>query len=61
MHILKTFKKIGVKNARLTWQEVKNDGTISTRSYSCSAKEADWHLMQMRKSPNLRNIKMEKL
>ena len=50
-----------IKNIRLTWQEVKNDGTISARSYSCSDKEATWHLMQMRKSSSLRNIKMEKL
>jgi hypothetical protein len=50
-----------IKNIRLTWQEVKNDGTISARSYSCSDKEASWHLMQMRKSSGLSNIKMEKL
>ncbi len=50
-----------VKNIRLTWQEVKNDGTISARSYSCSDKEASWHLMQMHKSSSLRNIRMEKL
>lgn len=50
-----------VKNIRLTWQEVKNDGTISNRSYACDDKSASWHLMQMRKSPSLRNIKMEKL
>lgn len=50
-----------VKNVRLTWQEVKNDGTISNRSYACDDKSASWHLMQMRKSPSLRNIKMEKL
>jgi hypothetical protein len=58
---VKNFKKTDIKNIRLTWQEVKNDGTISTRSYSCSDKEATWHLMQMRKSSSLRNIKMEKL
>ncbi len=50
-----------IKNIRLTWQEVKNDGTISTRSYTCDDKSASWHLMQMHKSPSLRNIKMEKL
>jgi hypothetical protein len=50
-----------VKNIRLTWQEVKNDGTISNRSHACDDKSASWHLMQMRKSPSLRNIKMEKL
>lgn len=50
-----------IKNIRLTWQEVKNDGTISNRSYACDDKSASWHLMQMRKSPNLRNVKMEKL
>jgi len=50
-----------IKNIRLTWQEVKSDGTISNRSYACDDKSASWHLMQMRKSPNLRNIKMEKL
>jgi hypothetical protein len=50
-----------IKNIRLTWQEVKNDGTISNRSYACYDKSASWHLMQMRKSPSLRNIKMEKL
>jgi hypothetical protein len=50
-----------IKNIRLTWQEVKNDGTISNRSYACDDKSASWHLMQMRKSPSLRNIKMEKL
>lgn len=54
-------KKTDVKNIRLTWQEVKNDGTISNRSYACDDKSASWHLMQMRKSPSLRNIKMEKL
>ena len=54
-------KKTDIKNIRLTWQEVKNDGTISNRSYACDDKSASWHLMQMRKSPNLRNIKMEKL
>jgi hypothetical protein len=50
-----------IKNIRLTWQEVKNDGTISNRSYACDDKSASWHLMQMRKSPTLKNIKMEKL
>jgi hypothetical protein len=50
-----------IKNIRLTWQEVKNDGTISNRSYACDDKSASWHLMQMGKSPSLRNIKMEKL
>lgn len=50
-----------IKNIRLTWQEIKNDGTISNRSYACDDKSASWHLMQMRKSPSLRNIKMEKL
>ena len=50
-----------IKNIRLTWQEVKNDGTISNRSYACDDKSASWHLMQMRKSPSLRNIRMEKL
>lgn len=50
-----------IKNIRLTWQEVKNDGTISNRSYACDDKSASWHLMQMRKSPSLKNIKMEKL
>ena len=50
-----------IKNIRLTWQEVKNDGTISNRSYACDDKSASWHLMQMRKSPSLRNIKVEKL
>jgi hypothetical protein len=50
-----------IKNIRLTWQEVKNDGTISNRSYACDDKSASWHLMQMHKSPSLRNIKMEKL
>ena len=50
-----------IKNIRLTWQEVKNDGTISNRSYACDDKSASWHLMQKRKSPSLRNIKMEKM
>ena len=50
-----------VKNIRLTWQEVKSDGTISSRTYACDDKSASWHLMQMRKSPSLRNIKLEKL
>jgi hypothetical protein len=50
-----------IKNIRLTWQEVKNDGTISNRSYACDDRSASWHLMQMRKSSSLRNIKMEKL
>ena len=54
-------KKTDIKNIRLTWQEVKNDGTISNRSYACDDRSATWHLMQMRKSPSLRNIKMEKL
>jgi hypothetical protein len=58
---MKNFKKTDIKNIRLTWQEVKNDGTISNRSYACDDKSASWHLMQMRKSPSLRNIKMEKL
>jgi hypothetical protein len=50
-----------IKNIRLTWQEVKNDGTISNRSYACDDRTASWHLMQMRKSSSLRNIRMEKL
>jgi hypothetical protein len=50
-----------IKNIRLTWQEVKSDGTISNRSYACDDRTASWHLMQMRKSSSLRNIKMEKL
>lgn len=50
-----------IKNVRLTWQEVKSDGTLSSRTYACDDKSASWHLMQMRKSPSLRNIKMEKL
>jgi hypothetical protein len=50
-----------IKNIRLTWQEVKNDGTISNRSYACDDRTASWHLMQMRKSASLRNIRMEKL
>lgn len=50
-----------IKNIRLTWQEVKSDGTISNRSYACDDRSASWHLMQMRKSSSLRNIKMEKL
>jgi hypothetical protein len=50
-----------IKNIRLTWQEVKNDGTISNRSYACDDRSASWHLMQMRKSSSLRNIRMEKL
>ena len=50
-----------IKNIRLTWQEVKNDGTISNRSYACDDKSASWNLQQMRKSSSLRNIKMEKL
>jgi hypothetical protein len=58
---VKNFKKTDIKNIRLTWQEVKNDGTISSRSYACDDKSASWHLMQMRKSSSLRNIKMEKL
>ncbi len=58
---MKNFKKTDIKNIRLTWQEVKNDGTISNRSYACDDKSASWHLMQMRKSPSLRNVKMEKL
>ena len=55
------FKKTDVKNVRLTWQEVKNDGTISSRTYACDDKAASWHLMQMLKSPSIRNIKKEKL
>lgn len=55
------FKKTDVKNVRLTWQEVKNDGTISNRTYACDDKSASWHLIQMRKSPSLRNIKMTKI
>jgi hypothetical protein len=55
------FKQIDAKNVRLTWQEVKSDGTISNRTYACSDKAASWHLMQMRKSPSLRNIKMTKI
>ena len=58
---MKNFKKTDIKNIRLTWQEVKNDGTISNRSYACDDKSASWHLIQMRKSSSLRNIKMEKL
>jgi hypothetical protein len=58
---MKNFKKTDIKNIRLTWQEVKNDGTISNRSYACDDKSASWHLMQMRKSSSLRDIKMEKL
>lgn len=50
-----------IKNCKLTWQEVKTDGTISNRSYSCDQKDAHWHLMQMKKSSSLRNIRMEKL
>lgn len=49
------------KNVRLTWQELKSDGTISSRTYTCDDKSAQWHLDQMRKSPTLKNIKMEKL
>lgn len=55
------FKKTDAKNVRLTWQEVKSDGTISNRTYTCDDKSAQWHLDQMRKSPTLKNIKMEKL
>lgn len=55
------FKKTDVKNVRLTWQEVKSDGTISNRTYACDDESANWHLMQMRKSPSLRNIKMTKI
>lgn len=58
---MKTFKKTDVKNVRLSWQEVKSDGTISNRTYACDDKSASWHLMQMHKSPSLRNIKLEKL
>jgi len=54
-------KKTDVKNVRLTWQEVKSDGTISNRTYACDDKAASWHLCQMRKSPTLKNIRMEKL
>jgi hypothetical protein len=54
-------KTTGIKNVRLTWQEIKSDGTISNRTYACDDKAASWHLMQMYKSPSLRNIKMEKL
>lgn len=50
-----------IKNVRLTWQELKSDGTISNRTYACDDKSASWHLMQMRKSPSLRNIKMIKI
>lgn len=58
---MKTFKKTDVKNVRLTWQEVKSDGTITVRTYTCDNKSAQWHLDQMRKSPSLRNIKMTKI
>ena len=58
---MKTFKKTDVKNVRLSWQEVKSDGKISTRTYTCDHKSAQWHLDQMRKSPSLKNIRMEKL
>lgn len=58
---MKTFKKTDVKNIRLTWQEVKSDGTISSRTYACDDKIAKYCLIQMHKSPSLRNIKMEKL
>lgn len=54
-------KQTTFKNIRLSWSEVKNDGTIVARSYKCDDKSANWHLHQMRKSPSLRNIKMEKL
>lgn len=49
------------KNIRLSWSEIKKDGTIADRTYTCDDKSAQWHLDQMRKSPSLRNIKMEKL
>lgn len=49
------------KNVRLTWQELNIDGTISNRTYACNDKAASWHQMQMRKSPTLKNIRMEKL
>ncbi len=49
------------KNVRLIWQELHIDGTISNRTYACDDKSASWHLMQMRKSPTLKNIRMEKL
>lgn len=55
------FKTKDVKNTKLTWQEVKSDGTISNRTYACDSKSASWHLMQMHKSPSLRNIKMTKI
>ncbi len=55
------FKTKDVKNTKLTWQEVKTDGTISNRTYACDSKSANWHLMQMHKSPSLRNIKMTKI
>ena len=58
---MKTFKKTDIKNVRLTWQELISDGTISNRTYACDDKSASWHLMQMRKSPALKNIRMEKL
>lgn len=54
-------KNKDIVNAKLTWQEVQKDGKISDRTYRCNAKHAEWHMIQMRTSPTLRNVKMEKI
>ena len=54
------FKKTEDKNTKLSWEEVQRCGTIVSRTFACTAKSADWHMIQMRNSPTLRNIKMEK-
>lgn len=56
-----TKSKMQFETIRVTWQEIKSCGTIQDRSYTCKKTDAMWHLMQLRKSPDvIRNVKIER-
>jgi len=56
-----TFAKTKEKNCKISWQEVKKDGTFQDKSFMCSHPDAMWHVIQMRKSPSvIVNIKVQK-
>jgi hypothetical protein len=42
-----------IKDCKILWQEVKKDGTLVEKSYSCSRTDAMWHMVEMRKSPSV--------
>lgn len=54
---MKAFKQ-GIKDQRVTFNEVQANGECIQKSFTCSKKVLQWHMQTMKNNPYVKGVKV---